>query len=137
MNLFYFDSPFTLQRNQIRSSSNANKKERRLLFLKKTSFWCPFSLFRYQLKTQIGVIFVLISSLSSLECLHLFFSQSISLGFISSGCLFVWLSSSPIWSRAGQLFHFCTILLTFWPSLDERFWTLISCFYSFFLSVVT
>ena len=59
---------------------------------------------------QIGVIFSfdLIFVLFGVS-LHLLFSQSISfLRFISSGCLFVWLSSFPIWSRTGH-FYFCTI----------------------------
>ena len=104
--------------------SNKKQKKRLLFFIKIRKIFLMFSLSILDISSnQIGVIsfFDLICVLIGVS-LHLLFSQSISfLGFISSGCLFVWLSSFPIWSKNWSFFIFEPFFLTFWPSLDKRF----------------
>ena len=95
------------------------------------------SFFSISVENQIGVIFffdlifVLFGVSSSLFLAIYIFTIYI---FRLSFCMIIIISN--LVSGWSTFFYFCTIFLTFWPSLDKRFWTLISCFFSSFSFLV-
>ena len=135
MNLFYLDSPFTLQRNQIRSSSsNVTEKNEDCYF----SYEKSFSLLFFDISWKPNWCYLLLwSHFCPLWSVFISFSSNLYLYHLYLQAVFLY-DYHHLQSGLGlvNFFYFCTIFLTFWPSLDKRFWTLISCFFSSFSFLV-